>query len=458
MTHTKAKGTPSNPARWQVELQADSNVMKEIVIYGRRDCCRHRIIGAVIEVLEGDGTMVWSDVITQRAANDIYRFKFPEDEPIGKIVRVSHTSEQIHLAEVQVFGTPFQTPSTNGYKNLARLCRQSPAQAYQGCPTKMSNPANAASGFGVDGNKGSGNWFETQDWWYVDLQADRNEVNYVIIHSRNDRGNGCQGACSKRLKGAELEIRDVNDGVVQTKKLTGAPLQYIVFNPPVIGKRVRISHITRGSGRFRSLESTDSFGISEVQVMGKALESTPEPTAVPSASPSVLPSLGPSTLPSLSPSLEPTVQPSYLPSHVPSGVPSAEPSSYPSSFPSKHPSTSPSFIPSSSPSTEPSSQPSISLQPSVAPSHRPSLEPSAVLTVSLAPSAAPSISSQPSAPPTALDSDKDGVPDSFDEVRRCGYLHFVLAGCHVLEDVCPVFIVSSIFFFTILIFFSRAVS
>ena len=79
-----------------------------------------------------------------------------------------------------------------------------------------------------------------------------------------------------------------------------------------------------------------------------------------------------------------------------------------------------------------SAAPTVSLMPSAQPSV--SLMPSAVPTVSLAPSAAPSISSRPSLSPTALDSDKDGIPDSSDQVSLL--LLYVHIQKHIADGLC----------------------
>ena len=283
--------------------------------------------------------------------------------------------------------------------------------------------------------------------WNVYFETSCNVVEDVIVTNLN-------APYAARLSGAKLDVLDLNGDIVASRTLTGdAGAQTYVFNERPIGSSVRISKTVAGGANLHAREvEVYGFATAQTQISGYDSYSTGGCAG--------RNELGQTTGGALQACADAcnadltcvsfeyaktgtSCQRSTSCDHVSTTVNNLED---PMNFYLKLPAgRSPSTAPSLSPSAEPSSQPSISLQPSVAPSRLPSTQPSAVPTVSLAPSAAPSVSFQPSSSPTALDSDKDGVPDSIDEVRRSVCLSFCL--CRPSSIVYQYFSTSECLFF-----------
>ena len=75
VTHTKVENYPW----WQLDLGQPAMVGK-IKIWNRSDCCGDRLEGAVVELLDADRNVVWSEVISEAKDGSVHEFvKKPAD-------------------------------------------------------------------------------------------------------------------------------------------------------------------------------------------------------------------------------------------------------------------------------------------------------------------------------------------------------------------------------------------
>ena len=84
-----------------VDLQGNFAI-EGIRIYGRTDCCRERLVGSTVQVLDKAGQVKWSAPIT--SITSPYNLAVPKGI-VGSFVRVlSRPREYLNMAEVMVFG------------------------------------------------------------------------------------------------------------------------------------------------------------------------------------------------------------------------------------------------------------------------------------------------------------------------------------------------------------------
>jgi SdrD B-like domain/GEVED domain/F5/8 type C domain/Secretion system C-terminal sorting domain len=97
VTHTY----PAAAHWWKVDLP-NAATLSQIVLWNRTDCCGDRLNGALVEILDAGGTVVWSGNISSTAS---VTNTLNPPSIVGKTVRVSVNAYALSLAEVQVFGT-----------------------------------------------------------------------------------------------------------------------------------------------------------------------------------------------------------------------------------------------------------------------------------------------------------------------------------------------------------------
>ena len=69
VTHTQVENYPW----WQLDLGKPAMVGK-IKIWNRSDCCGDRLEGAVVELLDADRNVVWSEFITEAKDGSVHEF------------------------------------------------------------------------------------------------------------------------------------------------------------------------------------------------------------------------------------------------------------------------------------------------------------------------------------------------------------------------------------------------
>ena len=108
MAHTH-EGDEGSDAWWKLELDQDY-IISQVIIFNRSDCCSSRIRGFVLEVLDKDDNIVFTqtDPATYADTDVDTPLSFVIDidpDKVGKKVRISLPSgSMLQLQEVMVFG------------------------------------------------------------------------------------------------------------------------------------------------------------------------------------------------------------------------------------------------------------------------------------------------------------------------------------------------------------------
>jgi len=207
----------SDGAWWQVELNAVS-LIKVITIYNPSDsCCDQRLSNAIVDILDENGTpVIVSESIGNADNKQGFHFTFHDQNVFGKTIKITQTtSENLNLAEVQVFGynqptsssISSLTTSTAALTNLA-LCGTASGSISSG---GRGHPHLAIDG-NTDGYLRDGTWSFTR-WWKVDFGANRLITEIVIWNSM------AGDSYEEKLSNAVVEILDENDTVVISKTI-----------------------------------------------------------------------------------------------------------------------------------------------------------------------------------------------------------------------------------------------
>merc|ERR1712032_1032909 len=115
-SHTQYRGGVD--AWWKVEFGFLAKVSK-VTIFNRRDCCQYRMVGAKLELLDADGSVVADGVLNigNGAGSQDFTFNTNFDVAAVRIsgkddsldsttVEIAEDSTTVEIAEVEVYGIP----------------------------------------------------------------------------------------------------------------------------------------------------------------------------------------------------------------------------------------------------------------------------------------------------------------------------------------------------------------
>lgn len=103
-SHTQSKQN----AWWQVELPRDINV-SDIIVTNRKDCCKERLQNFDLILLDSDGKAVYSQYF--KDTKD--KYELSGINRTGRVVKVQLRGKNfLHLAKVEVYGTPINYSTT----------------------------------------------------------------------------------------------------------------------------------------------------------------------------------------------------------------------------------------------------------------------------------------------------------------------------------------------------------
>jgi hypothetical protein len=258
-------------AWWQVDL-GSATIIESLTLWNRTDCCSNRLSNFFVFVANYNMTgKSFGDLVVD---STVWRYSLGTTAPAilnlpvnttGRYVRVQLAgTNNLHLTEVQVFGTPTTT--------AANVAQGKPAS--QSSTFSADYPASRAVDGNTDGNHLSKSInhtnYDVNAWWQVDLGS-ATTINTITLWNRTD-------CCSDRLSNFFVFVANydmtgkgfgdlVVDNTVWRYSLgTTAPT---TLNIPVnsTGRYVRVQ-----------LAGTNSLHLAEVQVFGAA-NNTPSPVA-----------------------------------------------------------------------------------------------------------------------------------------------------------------------------------
>jgi len=227
---------------WMVDLTTLVYV-NEIKIYNRDDCCEERLENAVISVIDADGNVVQSQVVTrEESLNDIITYNF--ENAAGRYVNISQATNYLQLGDVEVFG---ELPVIQGSSNIALNQRTSTNAQAPEYPHEYAVDGHFDTMFHSAGHNTS--------FWEVDLQNVA-VIRQITIYNRHD-------CCEKRLLDAVVSVKSNEHHVVAHNVVMeqNGQSKVIIFmfpgdNPP--------------RGRFIEVQLANDFlHFSEFQVYGE---------------------------------------------------------------------------------------------------------------------------------------------------------------------------------------------
>ena len=261
--------TANNPQEWwQVDL-GDVYDIDTIRVYNRTDCCSERLSNfAVMVASEPFPTQkdlskalpqsTWSQKFSGTAGvKEEFRVKSS-----GRYVRVQLAgTNYLSLAEVEVFGTPAQTP--------VAPAEQPTNLALNKTTSQSSNAYGSNNGIkAVDGKTNGDYWDDSvthtannpQEWWQVDL-GDVYDIDTIRVYNRTD-------CCSERL--SNFAVMVASEPFPTQKDLSKA-LPQSTWSQKFSGTAgVKEEFRVKSSGRYVrvQLAGTNYLSLAEVEVFG----------------------------------------------------------------------------------------------------------------------------------------------------------------------------------------------
>jgi len=214
---------------WYVDLASMSEI-RQVTIYNRFDCCKDRLMHAVLTIRGNNFELITHRlIVSQGEQEDVFVITFPEDTR-GRFVVIEQANHYLHFTQLEVYGTP----ATVGYSNIAYQKPTSTNKYFDGYESYHA----------VDGNTAS-----TEDslyhskgknaWWAVDLHQSR-PIRQITIYNRAD-------CCQERLIRANLYILDDAGHVTYHHVITEQEVKrsdVLIYDFPELpdGRIVRLNH------------------------------------------------------------------------------------------------------------------------------------------------------------------------------------------------------------------------
>ncbi|MCE9556712.1 MAG: discoidin domain-containing protein [Planctomycetes bacterium] len=203
VTHSATEQDPW----WSVDLGEIKDI-GEIRIHNRGDCCGGRLSGAVVEIRDAHDVPVWTSSIATAADGNVYALRIPQ-KPLakGRYIRVTleGMDHVLSLSEVQI-------RETGSGKELQKTGKASQSSTDHEGEAQRAADGNTNQDFYAGSTSHSS--FEQNPSWEVDLE-DIKDIGQIKVFNRGD-------SCGSRLRGAIVEILDVNYNAVWKGTITEA--------------------------------------------------------------------------------------------------------------------------------------------------------------------------------------------------------------------------------------------
>lgn len=222
---------------WKVELEQEVKI-DHVIVYNRRDCCKERITGAKVYVVDKNGgkRQCGGEITAKETGQDSYKRSCQSAK--GKSVLIQGGDDYLTLCEVKVMvdateiewvnmamegdATQVDTWGTPGY---------TPTLFHGVVPTGLANASLA-----IDGNTDSSFWKEVPygttthtkvnscsctntlsypTWWKVELKADT-VIDHVIVYNRK------LAPVNSKIDGAKVYVETTSG-----KKMLCGDIKYI---------------------------------------------------------------------------------------------------------------------------------------------------------------------------------------------------------------------------------------
>eukprot|EP00567_Pseudictyota_dubia_P002273 CAMPEP_0197467026 /NCGR_PEP_ID=MMETSP1175-20131217/65354_1 /TAXON_ID=1003142 /ORGANISM="Triceratium dubium, Strain CCMP147" /LENGTH=1931 /DNA_ID=CAMNT_0043003087 /DNA_START=99 /DNA_END=5894 /DNA_ORIENTATION=- len=285
---------------WMVDLDSATGAdfaVSQITVHNRQDGYKSSLSYSYLEVLDSDMNAVYSEKLPTGSKSAYWIVDVDPAVVVGRYVRIrKYNLGNLAIAEVEVVGTATgpspgtttttttasdpittTTTTTTTTQAVAGLLTRFPNAEASQSSTCLDRPASLA----IDGDYLSGSGALTcenetsVEWWMVDLDAVTNvdqEITQVTVYN--------VAQYKSRLSYSQVQVLDANMNMLAFKDLPEGskdPSWTFDFDPPVVGKYVRIEMTNPGS----------LLHVAEVDVAGSVAPvtttttTTPNPTCPP---------------------------------------------------------------------------------------------------------------------------------------------------------------------------------
>lgn len=194
-------------------------VIRHVNIWNRLDCCKERIEGAHVQVLDANEQVLGEFKITDKKPET---FGGSFDDIERRYVRVSHEGNYLNIGELEIYGTWKQMLSNN-------LALNKPVSSSSEMATWEAERGN-------DGHTGSiTHTFFLPGWWEVDLEFSAH-IDLITIYNRPD-------CCQERIQGAVVTVYDKHHNFVASKTIDEYPavIELEFDEEIIVGRYVNIT-------------------------------------------------------------------------------------------------------------------------------------------------------------------------------------------------------------------------
>jgi hypothetical protein len=262
--------TAGSDAWWLMDLNVGSvgATIEKVVIWNRMDCCRERLDGSTVDLLNESYETLASLTIGTNVEIETLVFGFVTDVFAVKINKAP-ASPYLALAEVEV----------HGYLSM-------PVGLLSGTASQSSTLLDYSASRAIDGNydqdlfRSSVSHTAGSDpyaWWQMDLNVGSvgATIEKVVIWNRMD-------CCRERLDGATVDLLNESNEVLASLTIgTNVDIETLVFG------------FVAGVYAVKIIPGNDSLNLAEVEVHGDLSMPSSKPSREPSSAPSRSPTPAP---------------------------------------------------------------------------------------------------------------------------------------------------------------------
>jgi len=205
---------------WTLDFETFVTI-DQIKLYNRQDCCQDRLKGATLEIIDGYGNAVVTEVIdTDTAMVITYDYDPPAE---GIRIHLSHPTKFLNIGEVEVFGQV----AYEGLHDIAAGKATSSSLGIPGMTKEYANDGNPETFFHASDIKGG--------WWMVDFET-MAFIRQITLFNRKH-------CCHERMPGSLIEILADDGSLVTSKNITETKDVYMFgFPDKPEGRFVRITN------------------------------------------------------------------------------------------------------------------------------------------------------------------------------------------------------------------------
>jgi len=205
---------------WILDFKALVTI-DQIKLVNRQDCCQDRLKGAKLEIIDGYGNAVVTEVVDSETVDILTLDYDPPTE--GMLIRITHPTAYLNFAELEVYGEI----GTEGLYNIAEGKTTSSSIGLPGMTHEYALDGSRDTFFHAGDNK--------DGWWMVDFETTA-FIRQITLFNRKQ-------CCQERMNNTVIDILADDGSIVASQTITEVLDVYMFgfYNKPE-GRFVRITN------------------------------------------------------------------------------------------------------------------------------------------------------------------------------------------------------------------------